>query len=110
MFKTLDEFRFWCQKVIPTVFDDSLSYYEVLCKISEIINVLIENNNNIPEYIQEQIKIYITSGEFEEMLKKIMAVYVAEESKIVFGGYSAPIETCGHIYTPENKTITIVGR
>ena len=26
-------FKFWCQKALPLVYDDSLSYYEVLCKV-----------------------------------------------------------------------------
>ena len=26
-------FRYWCQKVLPLVYDDSLSYYELLNKI-----------------------------------------------------------------------------
>ena len=29
----VDGFRFWCQKVLPLVYDDSLSYYEILCKV-----------------------------------------------------------------------------
>lgn len=32
------EFRFWCQKVLPLVYDDSLSYYEVLCKLGDGFN------------------------------------------------------------------------
>lgn len=35
-------FHFWCQKVLPLVFDDSLSYYEVLCKLTRKINELIQ--------------------------------------------------------------------
>lgn len=31
-------FRFWCHKVLPLVYDDSLSYYEVLCKFVKVIN------------------------------------------------------------------------
>ena len=38
----LKHFRFWCQKVLPLVYDDSLSYYEVLCKVRDYINQLIE--------------------------------------------------------------------
>lgn len=34
-------FKFWCQKVIPLVYDDSLSYYELLCKVVNYINNLI---------------------------------------------------------------------
>ena len=37
-------FRFWCQKVLPLVYDDSLSYYEVLCKVVDYINKLIEQD------------------------------------------------------------------
>ena len=35
----LSNFRFWCQKVLPLVYDDSLSYYEVLCKIVKYIGL-----------------------------------------------------------------------
>lgn len=37
-------FRFWCQKVLPLVYDNSLSYYEVLCKCADYINKLIEQD------------------------------------------------------------------
>lgn len=35
-------FHFWSQKVIPLVYDESLSYYEVLGKVVEKLNELIE--------------------------------------------------------------------
>lgn len=31
-------FRFWCQKVLPLVYDNSLSYYELLCKVVDYLN------------------------------------------------------------------------
>lgn len=34
-------FKFWCQKTLPLVFDDSLSYYEVLCKLVTYVNNLL---------------------------------------------------------------------
>ena len=40
----LDKFRFWCYKVLPLVYDESLSYYEVLCKVVKYINDLIDND------------------------------------------------------------------
>lgn len=39
--------KFWCYKVLPLVFDDSLSYYEVLCKVVKYINELIESDKEI---------------------------------------------------------------
>lgn len=35
---TFKPFRFWCQKVLPLVYDDSLSYYELLCKLVKYLN------------------------------------------------------------------------
>ena len=40
----LSTFKFWCYKVLPLVYDDSLSYYEVLCKVVDYINKLIEQD------------------------------------------------------------------
>lgn len=37
-------FQFWCYKVLPLVYDDSLSYYELLCKMVDYINNLIETD------------------------------------------------------------------
>lgn len=37
-------FRFWCQHVLPLVYDDSLSYYELLCKCVKYINGLHEDD------------------------------------------------------------------
>ena len=39
----LQPFRFWCQKVLPLVYDDSLSYYELLCKVVDYLNKTMED-------------------------------------------------------------------
>ena len=49
----LKRFRFWCYKVLPLVYDDSLSYYEVLCKVVKYINELIEQDTVFGEEIEE---------------------------------------------------------
>lgn len=44
-------FRFWCQKVLPAVYDDSLSYYELLCRVVKILNDVIKQfNDNVDNY------------------------------------------------------------
>lgn len=45
-------FRFWCKKVIPLIYDDSLSYYELLCKVIDYLNKVIENENEQNEAIK----------------------------------------------------------
>lgn len=51
--KSLKTFRFWCQKVLPLVYDDSLSYYEVLCKVVDYLNKVIEDDNTFIEELEE---------------------------------------------------------
>lgn len=47
----LTPFAFWCQKVMPAVLDDSLSFYEVLCKLTAKLNNAIETINGHSELI-----------------------------------------------------------
>lgn len=52
MYNQLQRLQFWCQKVIPLVYDDSLSYYELLCKVVKYINDMIINQNSMNELLQ----------------------------------------------------------
>lgn len=74
--------RFWCQKVLPLVYDESLSYYEVLRKVSEKLNEVIKEQNNTTGTIKEiqealeQINKWI--DEFDtEFIEKVVREYLA---------------------------------
>lgn len=41
----IGNFRFWCQKILPAVYDDSLSYYELLAKVVQKLNEVIDELN-----------------------------------------------------------------
>ncbi len=69
-FERIPHFKFWCQKVLPLVYDDSLSYYELLCKVVEYLNHVINDINNIPNYINELIS--------DEKLREIMTELLSE--------------------------------
>lgn len=45
------DLKFWCQKAIPLVYDDSLSYYEVLCKVVTYLNSTTEDVRNLIEEV-----------------------------------------------------------
>lgn len=49
----MDKLHAWCYKVLPLAYDDSLSYYEVLCKLTAKINEIIEAGRFTPEEIKE---------------------------------------------------------
>lgn len=53
MFETIRPFRFWVQKALPLVYDDSLSYYELLCKVVDYINNLTSDVNNMVNVVNE---------------------------------------------------------
>lgn len=44
---TLTPFRFFCQRVLPSVYGNSLSYYELLCKVTEYLNETMSNVNDL---------------------------------------------------------------
>lgn len=66
-------FRFWCQKVLPLVYDDSLSYMELLCKIVTYLNNVINDVNQIPEYIQSLLTDEKLKSLFDETLDELRA-------------------------------------
>lgn len=56
----LKHFRFWCYKVLPLVYDNSLSYYEILCKVVKYINDLIDQDKVMAaeiEALQADLKV-----------------------------------------------------
>lgn len=50
--------RFWCQKVLPAVYDQSLSYYEVLCKLAAFLNKMLEELEKMRDNIDALHKAY----------------------------------------------------
>ena len=46
-------FRFWCQTVLPLVYDDSLSYYELLNKVVVYLNNVISDVSTVETNVGE---------------------------------------------------------
>lgn len=86
-------FRFWCQKVLPAVYDDSLSYYELLCKVidklnevikkdneqSDVINVIINELNELKALFDK----FIESG-FDDYYKKQVLKWIDEHMRYIY--------------------------
>ena len=54
----LRPFRYWCQKVLPLVYDDSLSYYELLCKVVDYLNKTMEDVSNMDTDVTNLLNAY----------------------------------------------------
>lgn len=81
-------FSFWCYKVLPLVYDDSLSYYEILCKVVTYINNLIEQDKIFGDELAnllkelEKVKEWINNFDtsfLEELIKKYIATMILVE-------------------------------
>lgn len=98
----LNAFRFWCYKVLPLVYDDSLSYYEVLCKVVKYINELIEQDKIFGDELEalknelDEVKEWIDNFN-TEYAEEIIANAIAT---MIF----VEISDAGYIiyYIPEN--------
>lgn len=75
-FKPVPPLKFWTQAILPLVYDDSLSYQELLGKVVAYLNQISENVNDLPDYIQQLIEQYISSGEIEGILNQILSGYI----------------------------------
>lgn len=90
-----------CQKILPLLYDDSLSYYENVCKLTSKMNEIIEN-------INDEFKSLI-SQKIDEFFNEIMidAIYNESEETIylkretIVGGDK-------HIYDIPTATMNIV--
>lgn len=76
------QFRYWCYKVLPLVYDDSLSYYEVLCKVVKYINDLIEQDKVFEEELAQAKEVVAKAKEWIDnfdtnFAEKIIADYLA---------------------------------
>ena len=73
-------FRFWSQKVLPLVYDDSLSYYEVLCKLRDKINELIGFiDENIEAMVREVVEKYFAEITYTESTQTINFILEDDE-------------------------------
>lgn len=69
-----NNFKFYCQKVLPLVYDESLSYYEVLCKLTEYMNTMFETQENFEAALaQLNLQQQNLSNQFIELRQSVSA-------------------------------------
>lgn len=89
--KEITQLRVYVQKVLPLVYDDSLSYMELLCKIKEKLNEIISSSNGLIPRLDEietevdnlELRVdHLESGEYDDIIKE----YLDRAIKNVFFG------------------------
>lgn len=68
----LNKMRFYCQPILPLVYDESMSYYETLCKVVGQLNTTGETVNKLNEGLTGEIADrQAADAELDERLKVI---------------------------------------
>ena len=79
----LERLFFKCYKILPAVYDESLSYYEQLCKVTYSLNETIEAVNNLNENVSALNERCNTFQDEIEEIANIVNTFVEEtEAKI----------------------------
>ncbi len=76
------------QKVLPAVYDDSLSYYEVLAKVQDKCNELVSANNYLQGWQDEQ--------------DRVIAELAQEVEDFINGGYRQDFDQFAQAWLQEN--------
>lgn len=99
---TVQRLQYWCQLVLPAVFDDSLSYYELVGKVVKKLNEVIDSNNELAGYVA-------TNTMDIAQLKKDVELLNSEFEKIKNGQYTSLYIEAMKNWIAENL-INIVGQ
>lgn len=105
----IEKFKFFCQKILPLTYDDSLSYYEVLCKVSEKLNEVIDKTNETTElinYVNNELK--RVEKELDELAKQ--NVEFAEEIEKIKRGDYVPLYLDSISNWIDKNLIDVIGR
>lgn len=101
-YKTLQPFRYWCQKILPLVYDDSLSYYELLCKVVDYLNKTMEDVETLHvdttklhmayEELQNYVNTYFSSLDVQQEINTKLDEYVTDGTlSRLLSSYSFPV-------------------
>lgn len=71
-YKILQPFEAWVQQSLPAIYDDSLSYTDLLAKMLYYVNTLAENNTTLSNDVTNAINYinnYLGSDEFTDQVR-----------------------------------------
>lgn len=79
---TVNRLKYWCQMVLPAVYDDSQSYYELLAKVVAKLNEVISSGNELSGIVSDNVVDI-------EQLKQDVELLTAELDNIKSGNYAS---------------------
>ena len=96
----VDTIKCKCQKILPLVYDDSISYYEAICKFQSKLNELIQATNDFfTTNITQAIDKYFNSIMFDAIYNESTETITLKKEVISGDG--------SHIYDGATNTMII---
>ena len=86
-----EQLLYYCNKILPLVYDESLSYYENICKLADILNKTINEIKNI-------------SNELDSINENILEIVTNIVNEALQNGRIF----LNTQYNPETKTLTFI--
>lgn len=114
----LKPFRFWCQKVLPLVYDDSLSYYEVLSKLVDYLNKTmedvgilhedVEDLNTAYQQLQAYVNDYFSTLDVQQEINNKLDVMASDGTldRLLLPYFNSYKEEIDGIIANQNQTIS----
>lgn len=108
----IKELKFWVQKVLPLVYDDSLSYYELLDKVVRKLNEVIDLVNGIDDTIVSEVNSimnkWIEDGTFEELINQTVLTNLNTKIDNTTAELEEAVEDIGILETRADSTDTAI--
>lgn len=82
----------YCHKILPLVYDNSLSYYENLCKIADILQKTIIELNNLKDNVDN------IDNHIEEIVNKVVNEALQDGSIFLDTNYMQETKTLEFIF------------
>lgn len=95
-YNSLYPFKAWVQQTLPAIYDDSLSYTDLLAKMLAYMNGLIENDNNLTEDMKQAydyINNYFDNLDVQDEIDKKLDEMVEDGTLYQYLGHLLPYVT-----------------
>lgn len=77
----IEKLKWITWSILPLVYDESLSYVELLDKVIAKLNEVIEATNNFTKPVQETIEAWLKSAEGQAAVEQSVGDFIEEYSK-----------------------------
>ena len=88
-YKSLTPIKWFCNKVLPCVYDDTLSDYELICKCIKYLNDMVSNNEGVQENVQKlydafvQLQEWVNANVNDEVFAEFVNNYVSDNEEFI---------------------------